>query len=62
VTHRLRVTKDGKKLLLRPESRPKGFAEEKVEKLFQVIRIKTNNTFWQGTTRKEQKSLTGASQ
>jgi hypothetical protein len=55
VTHRLRVTKDGKKLLLRPASKPKGLAQEEVEKLFRVPRIKTGNTFRQGTTGKRAK-------
>ena len=34
MTHCLRATKDGSELLLRPESKPKGLADEKVERLF----------------------------
>jgi hypothetical protein len=35
---------------------------KKDRKIFRVVWIKTNNTFWQGTTKREQKSLTSASE
>lgn len=57
VTHCLRTTKRRKKVVMTPWIEAERLAQEKVEKLFRVTRIKTGNTFWQGTTRKEQKSL-----